>query len=155
MQGQTAGVNTNVDNEARNFDPKQAFGLTSNMGKFGTAVTIGVGLATSGIKGGIRGVLIKPAAQLAYALHQSQSPSIEEALRGGGHADRTYPQLLFVPQVDLIGTNLFRSQQLWRLVEVPCKFRYFSGAGGLCNRRKVPQLHYLDEPLPKRCHGKR
>src|SRR5260370_35579532 len=46
---------------------------------------------------------------------------IEEAKRGGGHADRNYPQLLFVGQVDLIGTNLFRSQQLWGLGEVPCK----------------------------------
>jgi hypothetical protein len=33
MQGQTAGVNTNVDNEARNFDPKQAFGLISAAAK--------------------------------------------------------------------------------------------------------------------------
>ena len=28
-------------------------------------------------------------------------------------ADRNYPQLPFVGQIDLIGTNLFRSQQLW------------------------------------------
>lgn len=34
---------------------------------------------------------------------------IEEAKRGVGNADRNYPQLLFVGQVDLMGTNLFRS----------------------------------------------
>jgi hypothetical protein len=38
---------------------------------------------------------------------------MEEAKRGGGNADRNYAQLLFVGQVDLIGTNLFRSQQRW------------------------------------------
>jgi len=38
---------------------------------------------------------------------------IEETKRGGGNSDRNYPQLPFVGQIDLIGTNLFWTQQLW------------------------------------------
>jgi RHS repeat-associated protein len=74
LQGQTAGVNTNVSNETRNFDLNQAFGLNSNMGKFGTAVAIVVGFARGGIRGGIFGALVKPAAQSAYAIHDAEKP---------------------------------------------------------------------------------
>jgi RHS repeat-associated protein len=74
LQGQTAGVTTNVSNEVRNFNLKTAFGVDSPMQTFGTKVSTALGYIFGGITGGTFGALAPAGAQSAYALNESQSP---------------------------------------------------------------------------------
>src|SRR6202012_1622790 len=56
---------------------------------------------------------------------------VEEADSSDGDQYRDWRQVLFIGEVDLIGTNIFRSEILRRLAEVPRKLRDLLTVRGL------------------------
>jgi len=72
---------------------------------------------------------------------------VEEPESGGAHLQSGRSQFSFVQQMELICTNLFRSQLVWWPVEVPCEIRHGLRVGTDRERRVVPQLQIFDHSL--------
>src|ERR1700730_5454913 len=78
---------------------------------------------------------------------------VEEAKGCNSHAYRLRCQLLFICQIDQIGSDVFWAEQFRRLTEVTGEQRDLLDVRGSSVRRPVPYLEILDHPFPKTCHG--
>ena len=63
-------------------------------------------------------------------------------------------KLPVLAQMELIGADIVRAQQLWRLSEVAGELGDLLQVRALRVRRKVADLHILDHAMAKGCHGR-
>jgi hypothetical protein len=79
---------------------------------------------------------------------------IEEADGGDRHQDRAGGQLPVLDQMDLIGSDVSRPQQLGGLAEMAGELGDLLDVGALGVQREVADLHVLDHAMAKRRHGR-
>ena len=78
---------------------------------------------------------------------------VEEPQRRDGDVDRARCQAFLGGQIDLIRTNLLRTQEGRRPAEVAGEPGDVLDIGTLRGRRQIPNLHVFEHPLAKRGHG--
>src|SRR5690606_30256665 len=83
-----------------------------------------------------------------------QRHRVQEPQSSSGDAYRGRCELLVVGQIELVRSDLFRTQKCGRAVEVPGEERDALKIGLLRVHREVAELHVLEHALSKRRHWK-
>ena len=77
---------------------------------------------------------------------------VEKADRGHCYQYGTRRQVLVPREIQLIGSDLWRAQQIWRLAEMAGKLGNLLQVRSLCMKCEVPNLHFLNHDVAKWRH---